>query len=165
MKIFRYLFAAVVALIVVFMMPTAEAIDIADINDRVVEKIQLDFKSSLAPTKSSLSEKPNWSCQLYGMRSRLQTTKKADFYRFSPKIARIDNGGSQIIRSYTLSEAGLKGNNGPIVEVIRKTKDGRLIGEMALKVNRADKSRSTAAKKVKSIANTELEVIAYSVCN
>ncbi len=165
MKFLRYLLVTIILLVFSLILPTAEAVEITDINDQVVKKLQSDFKSSIAPDLKVLNEKKNWDCKLFGMRSRLQTTKKTQFYKFSQKLAKISNSGSQVIKEYLTTPTGLRGQTGPIIEEIRFTADKRLIGEMSLKVARNLSSKTREAKKVQSIAHNDLEVIAYSVCN
>lgn len=169
MKYTRYLIVTSILIIFSLIYPTAEAavVDIKDINDKLVVDLQSHFNEAKAPTEEILSSKKAWTCELYGMRSRLQTTKKPNFYQFTVKSSVISNNGSQVIREYHPTASGLKGSVGPLYEEVRFDSKGRLIGEMSLNNegrNLSSERKSSSQKKVASLANVGQEVIAYSVC-
>lgn len=164
MKIVRYALVTLVLLIFSLLLPTAEAVEITNINDQVVKDLQNKFASAKSPDEQRLA-KNNWNCQLYGMRSRLQSTKKDNFYKFSFAKSNVKNSGSQIIKEYQRTEVGLSGKTGPLFEVVRSTEDGRLIGEMSIAKNGEAPQVPIKTAKIESLAKSGNEVIAYSVCN
>ena len=164
MKYVRYALVTLVVLLFSMLLPTAEAIDITDINDKVVKNLQTDFQLSTAPDQKKLA-KSKWNCQLFGMRSRLQSTKKPSFYKFTVKKEAVKNSGSQIIKEYKATKTGLTGQTGPLFDEVRATQDGRLIGEISIKEKTEKTPLLAKNAKVKSIARSGNEVIAYSVCN
>ncbi|MCB0390778.1 MAG: hypothetical protein KDD58_05795 [Bdellovibrionales bacterium] len=164
MKFFKYALVTLVILLFSFILPTAEALEITNITEDVIKGLQNEFIAGTRPELNQL-KKPHWNCKLYGMRSRLQSTKKADFYRFKLANNQIKNSGSQIIKDYKSTETGLFGQTGPLTEEVRLAADGRLIGEMSIK-KKSEKTPLLAHNdQVKSIAKSGNEVIAYSVCN
>lgn len=164
MKFFRYAFLTLLLLIFSFILPTAEAIELLNINENMVKSMQTEFKNSLKPERKKLL-KSHWNCQLYGMRSRIQSTQKDNFYAFHLNKDSLQNSGSQIIKTYTSTPTGWQGQQGPLFEEIRATPDGRLVGEMSIKQTPQDRRIQAESAKVLSLARSGHEVIAYSVCN
>lgn len=164
MKVIRIIVFVLASLLLSLILPTAEAIEITAINEKLINELQRDFNLSQIPSRENL-DKAQWDCQLYGMRSRLQSTKKNKFYKLLfVSDNKVTNSGSQIIKEYVATTKGLAGKAGPILEEVRRTAEGRLMGEISITPLVSEKV-AVNVKKVESQARTGNEVIAYSVCN
>ncbi|MCB9025575.1 MAG: hypothetical protein H6625_04595 [Bdellovibrionaceae bacterium] len=164
MKLVRIFLVALVLLVFSFLLPTAEAIELTNISDNVVNDLQTNFKLGSVPNEKNLL-KSDWNCQLYGMRSRLQSTKKNNFYKFKLSEKKIANSGSQVIKVYNKTEHGLVGNTGPLQEEVRIAPNGSLMGEISITASSLNAQMLDKAAKIKSLSQAGNEVIAYSVCN
>lgn len=89
-----------------------------------------------------------WSCDMYGIRSRLQVQRKVNLYSLNKESqsGAFVNSGAQVVSQYTSKDNILKGQNERFEDQIRLTAEGQLI------------SRLTSLKPVPS-------VIAYSICS
>ena len=163
MKALRVVLLSFIVVLFSMIWPTAEAIEITHLNDSFVKKLQGDFRNSKLPKFEKLAGKSTWTCQLYGMRSRLQTTKKSGFLQLEWQSNQVVNNGSHVVKNYLLASSGLKGNIGPLKDEVRMTDDGRLIGEMVLPYR--SQEIYNQSNSVESIAYPKHDVIAYSVCN
>lgn len=164
MKFIRIFLVAVVLLFFSFLLPTAEAIELTNIKDSDINNLQSNFKKGLVPSEKVLL-KSDWNCQLYGMRSRLQSTKKNSFYKFKISEKKISNAGSQIIKEYSKTDHGLIGSTGPLQEEVRIAPKGGLIGEISIASSSLGPQLPDKVAKIKSLSHRGNEVIAYSVCN
>ena len=162
MKALRYFIVSLVILVFSMIYPSVEASEVLDIDSTLISSLQDDFKSGSIPDQKRLKEKSSWNCKLYGMRSRLQTLEKPNFYNFRLQGTELKNSGTQIVKNYEQSNSGLKGTTGPLTEEVRLTSDGKLIGEMS--IGNTSSIESSNNRTVRSIANLGKEVIAYSVC-
>jgi hypothetical protein len=162
MKALRYLLVSLVIFVFSMIYPSVEASEVLNIDSNLISRLQDDFKSGRSPDQKKLNEKSSWNCKLFGMRSRLQTLEKPNFYNFSSQGAGLKNTGTQIVKNYELSSSGLKGTTGPLVEEVRQTPAGILIGEMSIISPSPNDAANTGS--IRSIANLGKEVIAYSVC-
>lgn len=93
-----------------------------------------------------ISEK-SWSCDMYGVRSRLQVQRDVTLYSWSKEDAgkTWHNKGAQLLSDYKTEPEALTGSNGRLEDRVKITADGRLVSQLS----------TTSPQKV---------VIAYSVC-
>ncbi|RME15970.1 MAG: hypothetical protein D6797_05535, partial [Bdellovibrio sp.] len=116
---------------------------------------------------------------LYGVRSRLQVKRQEKLYRFRKPSSSISmtkktlkNEGTQPISEYQISSKGLWGQKGTLVDVVRITRDHRLIAEVSDQTLVVDKGfrkeeqgeNSLLPQEVRSLVEPQRAVVAYIVC-
>jgi len=167
MKVLRYLFVLIVIGLTTLALPDAEAVQFTPLSITFVHKLQADFSSAFRPDPQLLRRKNSWDCTLYGMRSRMETERKVNFYNFRqtyPNQNHITNSGSQVVTNYFIKSHALVGRIGLITDNIRMTSNGTLIGEMSLP-RRFEKSISFEhAPVLRAVSNAHLAVLAYTLC-
>lgn len=75
-----------------------------------------------------------WTCDMFGMTTRLQVEKNVKLYHFtqdSDESGALKNRGAQLVKVYKSSKE-LKGANGSIHDQIRIAKDGKLVSRLEL---------------------------------
>ncbi|MCB0341938.1 MAG: hypothetical protein H6626_11340 [Pseudobdellovibrionaceae bacterium] len=123
-----------------------------------------------ASSKINISQlgSKSWTCTLYRMRSHKSSLTQNNFYAFSRQASSEDvkNSGVQIIKDYSVSDQGLVGNRGPIMDLIRSTTDGKLISEISIPQRTAENSllNPSTSNDLASVANKNRTVIAYADC-
>lgn len=87
-----------------------------------------------------------WSCDMYGMRTRLQVQRGLKLYEWNASDGNEwQNSGAQLVSSYKPEATALVGRRDRFEDQVRITKDGQLVSRLSL--------------------NTpEHTVLAYSVC-
>lgn len=92
--------------------------------------------------------KRNWSCDMFGMRTRLQVQRGLKLYEFQPasSAGQLKNGGAQPIESYTLENGALVGRSARVQDRVRVTGHGELISQL-------------------SLSSAPNSIIAYSLCH
>jgi hypothetical protein len=165
MKYLRYSIVTILVLLFSAIYSTAEGTELTNIDDRVVENLQQKFSRAQLPSQDGLKLSRSRHCELFGMRSRLQTLKKSKFYEFHPSSNGFINKGSQVIKNYYITSTGLKGQIGSVYEEVRMGETGELISEISLlPSNDFGRNPTSSNNKVASLAHTGQEVIAYAVC-
>lgn len=137
------------------------SLEMVNLTLQQVKNLQSQFAKAQPPQTQEIQGK-SYDCRLYGMRSRMYSKEKKNFYRFEKKQdIPLKNSGAQIIPSYKFNKStGLIGSQGPIKDVIRRSDSRTLISELTLP------RRSKQAKRdLTSITDKDRIVIAYSVCN
>ncbi len=107
---------------------------------------QFDEAHSAADKAETVSGR-RWTCDMYGVRSRLQVQRDVNLYSLKKTDLGYTNSGAQVVNQYSAAEGILKGGNARFEDQLRLTADGRLISRLSLR-NQASPSA----------------VIAYSVC-
>lgn len=146
----------------------AFSLSVHPMNQQQVNELKLQLASAKIPKQADLKEK-DWSCDLYGVRSRQRKEELEKFYKFKvsqSKVAnlgdQVANLGDQVIKSYRFEEHGLSGYTGPIRDLIRILPSGQLIGEISIPQRKSDQNHLHPI--VKSVTGEAREVIAYAVC-
>lgn len=86
-----------------------------------------------------------WTCEMYGMRTRLQVQRGLKLYKWNASAAEWHNRGAQVVSDYKAEKSALVGRRDRFEDQVRLTKDGQLVSRLSLV----------------SPTNT---VVAYSVC-
>ncbi len=71
------------------------------------------------------------SCDMYGMRSRLQVERNVKLYRFSAIEGGFKNAGAQVVSHYEIRTGRFLGRRGHLVDEIRNSK-GDILAQLAL---------------------------------
>jgi hypothetical protein len=97
--------------------------------------------------QSTISHKPTWTCDMYGMRTKLQVQRGLKLYDFSKDHGSLKNTGAQPVENYSYDKDALVGKTSRLQDRIRMTASGQLISQLSV---------------VNTTPNT---IIAYSVCH
>jgi hypothetical protein len=121
------------------------ALDFEYISPERRQELEMDFNSSaVKPLISNEIKHKKWTCDMYGVRTRLQVQRDVKLYNWKDDNS-WKNDGAQVIVSYTPEKDVLVGRTERFEDQVKLKADGRLISQLSLvKPNR--------------------EVIAYSVC-
>ncbi len=92
---------------------------------------------------TAMAEK-DLSCDMFGMRTRLQVEKDIKLYNFKFAQKNWQNRGAQVVQSYQLTKTGFVGTDGHLVDEIRKTADDKFMAQLS---RDADKSSVIAISK------------------
>lgn len=136
------------------------------ITDAEAKNLHKLFSES-SPLKPATLKKTSWNCELFGMRSRMQVQKKKRFYQF--KLSKtvpgtlVANNGAQIIKSYKTSKNGFIGEKGPLSDLIRITKAGKLVSELSIPTRDLDDG-ALSHRDISSQVQRGRTVLAYAVC-
>lgn len=71
-----------------------------------------------------------WSCDLYGIKSRLQKVRGVQLYDFSKSGAGYKNTGSQVTKAYSIQRGNFIGTRENLKDQVRLLEDGRLISRL-----------------------------------
>jgi hypothetical protein len=99
-----------------------------------------DFSNDAAGIKHK-----TWTCDMYGVRTRLQVRRGVKLYRWS-NASDWQNAGAQVVTNYQVAKDSLNGRTDRYEDQVKVTADGRII------------SRLSALKPTTT-------VLAYSVCS
>jgi hypothetical protein len=108
-------------------------------------EMQFDKADFSSKSVSTLKQKV-WTCDMYGVRTRLQVKRGVKLYNWKAE-SDWHNDGAQVVRDYKNVGGKLIGSTGPLEDQVKLTSQGRLI------------SRLSIAK------GPEREVVAYAVCD
>jgi hypothetical protein len=93
-----------------------------------------------------LKTKKAWSCDMYGMRTKLQVQHGIKLYQWKSGSPDWTNTGAQPVAAYKLDNGTLVGKSNRLEDDVRMTPSGRLISRLTL-------------------ASRPNTVLAYSVCS
>lgn len=109
-------------------------------------QLEKDFREgSLSPTQQSELLQKTWSCDMYGMRTRLQIQRGLKLYQLVDDKSGVKNNGVQLIAHYNKESGQLIGRDGRFEDQIKMTARGQLISRLSLSAGSHD-------------------VLAYSLC-
>lgn len=142
-----------------------EASTLESISEKKIQQLQTKFSSGTRPSLNQLLAKKEWTCKLYGIRSRLQTYERSKFYSFKKmkKERALRNTGAQIFSTYQLQSTALVAQKGPLQEHIRWTQDGGIISEMSL-AGDAKPSALKSGKELLAAGRKQALVVAFTSC-
>lgn len=124
---------------------TGQAAELEFISQDQANALGEQFSGAGTPTETLFSRKKNWTCDMYGVRTRLQVQRGVKLYEWSSEKGAWKNGGAQPVIDYRLDKGTFSGRGPKVEDQIRATKEGRLISRL-------------------SSADDSHKVIAYSVC-
>ncbi len=121
------------------------AVDFEYISPERRQELETEFNSSAVKplVKSELKHK-KWTCDMYGVRTRLQVQRNVKLYSWQNDKT-WENSGAQVVVSYTEDEKSLLGRTERFEDRVKMKSNGELISQL-------------------SLVKPEREVIAYSVC-
>ncbi|MCB0407775.1 MAG: hypothetical protein KDD34_06175 [Bdellovibrionales bacterium] len=102
-------------------------------NSQVKELDQL-FKISAPISSSNALQKLDgtlWSCELFGVRTRMQKLKDVRLYQFVMDNKSLANVGSQKIKNYHISNGSLTGSQDTLQDQIKMTSGSNLISKLS----------------------------------
>lgn len=144
------------------------AMELQAIPQQQVHALQEQFKISKAPQLKQVADK-NWSCELFGMRSRLVVLKQNHFYRFSKASGHhLHNNGAQIVKNYRVTSNEWIGHVGPIMDRVRLSNPHTLISELSIprrmQTTALSDRISDEAADLPAIGHPRRVAVAYTVC-
>ena len=118
-----------------------------------LEYISPSFKTELEKTfdQAEFSNRVpvrgrEWTCDMYGMRTRLQVKRGVKLYRFDEgREETWHNRGAQLVEDYRLADGRLTGTRRQLEDQVKVTPQGKLISRL-------------------SVLEPERQVVAYSIC-
>lgn len=110
---------------------TGHAADLEFISHEQTEKLATDFNKAAEATDALLTAKKEWSCDMYGMRTRLQVQKGVKLYNWSHASESWMNSGASPVAEYRLEKGVLKGKSERVEDQVRLTPDGKLISRLS----------------------------------
>lgn len=123
----------------------AHGLEMEYISPEKQQKLEALFKkSSLKTEKSDSLRKKAWTCDMYGMRTRLQVQKGMKLYSWNS--ASWKNEGSSPVEEYKAENDELVGKASRFEDRVRMTDDGQLISQL-------------------SVTQPKQQVVAYSLCS
>jgi hypothetical protein len=103
------------------------------------------LKSDFDAAKPLSEANGKWVCDLFGVRSNLRVARGLRLYSFVLTNGVYENKGAQVVHAYKASDGEMRGSNEQVEDLVRQSKDGRLLSRLT--------NRKTN------------DVVAYSVCN
>jgi hypothetical protein len=101
-------------------------------------------KSSFEAGQSEAIKQKEWTCDMYGVRTRLQVQHGVKLYRFKSDSWR--NSGAQPVEDYRIEAKELRGQASRFEDRVRVTEKGQLISQL-------------------SVVQPTRQVVAYSLCS
>lgn len=121
------------------------ALDFEYISPERRQELEMDFNSSAAkPLVSNDIKHKKWTCDMYGVRSRLQVQRDVKLYNWKDD-KNWDNAGAQVVVSYAVEKNTLVGRTERFEDQVKMKANGQLISQL-------------------SLVSPNREVVAYSVC-
>lgn len=115
------------------------------------QKAQLERQFNDAKLAADDAAKLNgrkWTCDMYGVRSRMQVQRGVKLYSLKRnELGGFTNDGAQVISNYSAEPGSLSGKNSRFEDQVRMDSEGRLISRLSLRG-----------------ATLDTPVIAYSIC-
>jgi hypothetical protein len=123
----------------------AHSLDLEYISPAQKEKLVEDFEhAKLEKADAILGKK--WSCDMYGVRSRMQVQRDVKLYTLNKGTSgTFANTGAQVVSKYRFEKGVFAGQQGKFEDSLRMTAKGELISRL-------------------SVLQPQPAVIAYSVC-
>lgn len=121
------------------------ALDLEYISPERRAELEKDFNSEpfKFPDSSSIKHK-KWTCDMYGVRTRLQVQRDVKLYNFKSD-SNWRNDGAQVVTEYKIEEKSLVGRSERFEDQVKINSKGELISRL-------------------SVSSPERQVVAYSVC-
>lgn len=141
------LFSSLIASLIFSVGLSAHALDMEYIGPEESQQLEKDFNKAqfTANQQAQLSGK-KWTCDMYGVRSRLQVQRGVKLYEFkAAEPAKWTNSGAQLVNDYTVDAGQMIGRRAQFEDRIKMTTQGQLISRL-------------------SLAEGDHRVLAYSVC-
>lgn len=133
------------AFLLIFGAALGHSLEMEHISLEQKQKLVDEFEHAKLEKADSLLNK-KWSCDMYGVRSRMQVQRDVKLYSLSKGTDGIIlNKGAQLVSDYKLENGALSGQKGKFEDSVRMKSDGQLISRL-------------------SLLKPEPVVIAYSVC-
>ena len=123
----------------------SHAADLEYISPEVTTRLADQFSAATLDGKDRIQKA--WTCDMYGMRTRLQIQRGIKLYELKPSTnGHWKNAGAGPVTEYRPAQGALTGKTDQVEDQIRITKDGHLISRL-------------------SLVSPPHTVIAYSVCS
>lgn len=123
-----------------------QAMEMEYISPEKRQELEKEFDQALMKSATALSVKQKiWTCDMYGVRTRMQVKRNVKLYRFT-NADDWKNSGSQVVSDYRKKDDSLKAENERFEDQLRLTGKGQLISRL-------------------SVLKPERAVVAYSVCS
>lgn len=109
------------------------ALDMEYISPEQKEQLVRKFEqATLDKTEGVLDKK--WSCDMYGVRSRLQVQRNLKLYSFAKAPSGLfKNSGAQVVADYKNDGQSLLGHSQRFEDQVRLTPSGQLISRLSLR--------------------------------
>ena len=121
------------------------ALDLEYISPERRAELEKDFNSeAFKSPESTLIKHKKWSCDMYGVRTRLQVQRDVKLYNFKTD-SNWHNDGAHVTSEYKIEEKLLVGRSDRFEDQVKINSKGELISRL-------------------SISSPERQVVAYSVC-
>lgn len=122
------------------------AIELEYISPKKKAELELQFeKADFSSKDQALVKQKKWTCDMYGVRTRLQVKRGMKLYRWQ-EGAPWHNEGVQVVRDYQAQKNQLLGQNDRFEDSLKINSKGQLISRL-------------------SALRPERQVVAYSVCD
>lgn len=121
------------------------AIELEYISPQMKSDLEAQFEKAQFSSKDLAAIKQKqWTCDMYGVRSRLQVKRGIKLYKWMPS-KNLQNDGAQIVRDYRESTDGVVGTTDRFEDQVKINSKGQLLSKL-------------------SLIAPERQVVAYSVC-
>jgi hypothetical protein len=133
------------AVFLVLVTAIAHSLEMEYISPQQKQRLVDEFEASKLAKTDILTGK-KWSCDMYGVRSRLQVQRDVKLYSLSKNPSgAYANNGAQVVSEYQFKNGVFSGKNSKFEDQLRITANGRLMSRL-------------------SVLKPSPVVIAYSVC-
>lgn len=101
-----------------------------------LEKLKSKFVAAKSLSSQSLQEldQSKWTCNMYGVSSRMQVERDLKLYHFElervDKALQLKNRGAQLVKNYQREGSEVSGEKGSIKDRVRLTGEGELISQL-----------------------------------
>jgi len=122
------------------------AIELEYISPEAKQQLEMEFDKAEFSSKDSAQLKQKmWTCDMYGVRTRLQVKRGVKLYHWK-ETAGWQNGGAQVVRDYRPAQGKLVGEAGRFEDQVKLNSKGQLVSRLSLTL-------------------PERQVISYAVCD
>lgn len=124
---------ASVLLVVSLLTAVTHGLDMEYISPEQKQQLVRDFEQAKLEKAESLLDK-KWTCDMYGVRSRLQVQRNVNLYSLKMDAGgRFKNSGAQVVTDYKNDGQALKGQTDRFEDQLRMTASGQLISRLSLR--------------------------------
>ncbi|MBX3020573.1 MAG: hypothetical protein KF799_02755 [Bdellovibrionales bacterium] len=123
----------------------ADSAELEFISQEQTTALAQTFEGASLSPEQLLQRNSKWSCDMYGMRTRLQVQRGVKLYEWSAHDKTWTNSGAQPVANYQLENGTLTGKTPRLEDQVRATREGKLISRL-------------------SASGDAPRVLAYSVC-
>ena len=140
------LLASLVLVFTLLVSVVGHAIEMEYISPEKKQELERQFeKAEFSSRSASALKQKQWTCDMYGVRTRLQLKRGIKLYNWK-QHNNWSNSGAQVVRDYKAEDGKLIGSTGSLEDQVKVSSNGQIISRL-------------------SLTHPDRQVVAYAVCD